>query len=289
MYFKLLLILLIPGWLQCFSWNILLENHKKSIGSTSYELLTKQYRAYVAGNAPVIADERVKQIPIIECGEKLIDITTKGKPRIRIMREEEYLLAHAFPEDIDPLSSNFSSVRVGVFKRFEHMLDELDRIAPSFGYEAGELEIVLWEGLRDIATQKALFEACSAKIAKERPELGAQALYQEVSRWVSPYLDNIPAHSTGGAFDIHLWSNKKLCFCDMGRFNSGGPGAPTFADNTNITEQQARNRLLMLIAATRAGFVNYVYEFWHFSYGDRYATYWENVCGKNSVALYNAM
>ena len=34
------------------------------------------------------------------------------------------------------------------------------------------------------------------------------------------------------------------------------------------------NRLYALMAVCKAGLTNYVYEWWHFSWQDRYAAYW---------------
>ncbi|MGB8468039.1 MAG: hypothetical protein WCE21_03455 [Candidatus Babeliales bacterium] len=38
--------------------------------------------------------------------------------------------------------------------------------------------------------------------------------------------------------------------------------------------------LYFLIAANSGGLINYSYEHWHFSYGDRYAAYWSTTTGK---------
>jgi D-alanyl-D-alanine dipeptidase len=34
--------------------------------------------------------------------------------------------------------------------------------------------------------------------------------------------------------------------------------------------------MFFLLAATQAGLINYPYEFWHFSFGDRYEAYWHH-------------
>jgi D-alanyl-D-alanine dipeptidase len=193
-------------------------------------------------------------------------------PRIRVMEDELLHKAHVCAEDIDPRAEKHSCMRRGVFDVLVRMIDILDEVAPSFGYEAGELEIHLFEGLRDIATQKILFDTLFEKIKREDPQLSDEEAYAQTSKFVSPYLNNVPVHSTGAAIDIHLYSNKKCDYCHMGRFNSSKGGAPTFSDE--VFEDHKLHRLLLLIAATRAGLTNYVYEFWHFSYGDRYACYW---------------
>jgi len=255
-------------------WPTLLQQYRAAIGEETYTLLSRQLSAYTKGTAPAIAVPSIKEIPIQECGEALVDVNAAENSRIRTMEGEELLQAHEFPEDIDPRASTHGMVRQGVFDALGRMIDELDKLAPQFGYTAGELEIRLFEGLRDLETQKQLFDDLMEEIKTKNPHLTEQEVYQETARWVSPYKDNVPAHSTGGAIDIHLFSNKKKAFCPMGRFNQSGSLAPTFSTDVKLSQEEQCNRLLMLTAATRAGLTNYVYEFWHYSLGDRYAAYW---------------
>lgn len=279
----------IPSILIGAQWKDLLEQHRELMEPDIYQLLNKQYQTYSSGRAPVIADQRIKQIPIIECGEKLVDLRLVKYPRIAAMEESEFDKAHERPEDVDPRAPTHAMVRESVFKALVRMIDELDRLAPAFGYEAGDLEIRLFEGLRDCATQKELFDTKMAAIWAANPSMSEEEAYAETSKWVSPYINNVPTHSTGGAVDIHLWSNKAQAFCNMGRFNVGGSLAPTFTLDERLLPHQQMNRLLLVIAATRAGLTNYLYEFWHFSYGDRYAAYWRESNCDLRTALYGSL
>lgn len=264
-------------------WPDALAEHKHLMDNTTYTLLIQQQKTFAQGTAPAIADQRVKQIPIVENHEPLVDLQIIKNPRIRVMDGEELQKAHTSPEDIDPRAEKYSYMRQGVYDALVRMVAILDELAPYFGYEPGELEIHLFEGLRDIATQKVLFDTLQAQLHKQHPEMTAEEAEAETSKWVSPYKNNVPVHSTGAAIDIHMWSNKKQNYCDMGRFNKSGPHAPTFSNT--ISHEQQLNRLLMLIAATRAGLTNYVFEFWHFSHGDRYASYWHG----DNHARYNSI
>lgn len=49
------------------------------------------------------------------------------------------------------------------------------------------------------------------------------------------------------------------------------------------------NRLLLLVAAAQAGLVNYCYEWWHFSHGDRYAQFWQEANADKRIAVYDAV
>ena len=272
--FVFLCILFTPLQVFCSSWSDMLDIYRVPMGESTYKIIKKQYDGFLQGSAPAIADTCIKQISIVENNEPLVDLSHINNPRLSVMSESELLLAHESLDDIDSRSARYSLMRRGVFEALLRMVDEIDTLAPLFGYEAGALEIRLFEGLRDIATQKELFDNKMAELAKVNISLSETELYMETAKWVSPYINNVPAHSTGAAIDIHVWNNKTGSFLSMGRFNVGGVLAPMFSANSILTKQQQENRLLLLIAATRAGLINYVYEFWHFSLGDCYATYW---------------
>eukprot|EP00961_Rhodomonas_salina_P247518 3344182-Rhodomonas_salina.2 len=54
---------------------------------------------------------------------------------------------------------------------------------------------------------------------------------------------------------------------------------------SNLTDDQARNRRILLSAACQAGLVNYGYEWWHYSYGDRVWAF----AKEKPVAMYGAV
>ena len=70
-------------------------------------------------------------------------------------------------------------VRQSVFDALVRMIAELDTLAPSFNFKAGDLEIRLFEGLRDMATQKELFETTMTEIMKSNPTMSPEEAYQE--------------------------------------------------------------------------------------------------------------
>ena len=77
-------------------------------------------------------------------------------------------------------------------------------------------------------------------------------------------------HQSGGAIDLTLlYKNTPL---DMGGEYNSSLNSKTYSKN--ITQQQKRNRKILISAMCRAGFQNYPNEWWHWSYGDRaYTTY----------------
>jgi D-alanyl-D-alanine dipeptidase len=274
--------------MQMFSnsqWSIFLEKYKNDMRPDVYELLHEQYTRFALDDTPSIADARIVNIPIEECGEALINLTEINNTRIQVMNNHDVILAHTYPHDIDPRSLKHSFVRKSIYEALMNMIDQLDIWSPHFAYEVGDLSIKLFEGLRDLKTQQILFDAKFNGIQQSHPTWSHLEVYQETCKWVSPYKNNVPTHSTGAAIDIHLWSHKKHNFCTMGRFNVGGETAPTFSEHSSLTTEQITNRFLFLVAATHAGLINYSYEFWHYSYGDRYATYWNKTASARYYAL----
>lgn len=266
-------------------WFDLLESHKYLMQPKTFALLSEQYISFTNNDCPAIADQRITCIPMIECEEELIDVSQQQNPRIKVMNDQDLLLAHESVGDIDQRSPRHMFMRKSVYEALLKMVDELDRLAPSFGYESDELCIKLFEGLRDLETQKILFDSKLQSMRENNPSISYEEAYQETCKWVSPYINNVPTHSTGAAVDIHLWNNKTEQFCDMGRFNSGANTASTFSSDESITEEQIKHRFLFLVAATEAGLTNYVFEFWHYSLGDKYACYWNNI----QTALYDSL
>ena len=199
-----------------------------------------------------IADSSVKSLPINESGEELIDLLKMNNPRIKPMS--------AFSLKYQNTYEGFSKVRYGVYEKLLKMLELLPQ---QFG-------IAYFEGFRPLHKQKEYFDNKFKEFLVTTND--KELAYQETSKQVSPFIDNIPTHTTGAAIDITLFIIKEGQeeLLDMGKFDViSGPNdqQETFSENT--TKSQRNNRLLLLAAATNAGLVNYGFEWWHYSYGDK--------------------
>ncbi len=267
------------------NWNEVLENHQEVLSDKS--VVSRQYEAFSKSEAPAIVDPRIKEIPIAENGEELVDIKLLNCERISMMPQPKS------PFEGPSFNSglpNASKMRASVFLKLQKMIDQLDKVAIDFGYERGQIDILVFEGLRDLSIQKMLFEKKLEEIRLLNPDMSIEAAEKETAKWISPVKNNTPVHSTGAAVDIRLWDNKNNDFLDLGPFGviwGVSHLAPTFSED--ITDIQKNNRLYCLIAAERAGLTNYVYEWWHFSFGDRYAVYWKDQKSQEKVALYGSV
>lgn len=282
---RLICLACLPAGIFAMNWSEFLENHKELLLDNS--VVSRQYEAFYESDAPKIVDLRIKEIPIFENHEELVDLRTWNVDRISMMPQPES------PFESPTFNSglpNASKMRASVFFRLQKMVEQLDEIATHFGYESGQIDILVFEGLRDLSVQKMLFEKKLEEILLAKPGMSLEMGEKETAKWVSPVKNNIPVHSTGAAVDIRLWDNKNHCFLDLGPFGviwGDNSQAPTFSEG--ITDIQKQNRLYCLIAAEHAGLTNYVYEWWHFSFGDRYSVYWQDQDNQEKVAQYGSI
>lgn len=268
-----------------YVWDEVLENYKEFLSDKGVVL--RQYEAFCKSDVPTMGDSRMKEIPIFENNEKLVDLRLLSFERISMMPQPKN------PFEGPSFNSglpNASKMREAVFFRLQTMVEQLDKIATDFEYEPGQIDVLVFEGLRDLSVQNMIYENKLEEILLLNPDMSIELAEKETAKWVSPVKDNIPVHSTGAALDIRLWDNKSHCFLDLGPFGviwGDCHLAPTFSED--ISDMQKKNRLYLLIAAERAGLTNYIYEWWHFSYGDRNDVYWKDQDNQQKIALYGSI
>jgi D-alanyl-D-alanine dipeptidase len=256
----------------CEPWGTILEQKRHAMASENYQFLSEQLLAYANQTSPKIADPAIKTIPIIECGEELVSVADMLHERIAMLPQPKNPFASPACNSGLPAAP---LLRKSVYNNLVRMISALDEYAEAFGYQPGYMCIRVFEGLRNLETQKLLFDNKLQEIRAMHQHFSEDELIAETSKWVSPVTNNIPVHSTGGAVDIRIWNAHDNTFLDVGDFGviwGPNPTAPTFSEE--ITDQQKHNRLYVLLAALCSGLTNYSYEHWHFSSGDRYACFW---------------
>jgi D-alanyl-D-alanine dipeptidase len=219
-----------------------------------------------------IVSPNVTKIKIEECGEALVDLNNVGNKRIVPLT--------CFGAMYNAGHDDCGKVRSGLY---EHILLLLAYLPENVG-------LAVFEGYRPLWKQKEYFVKKFKELAEANKDKKAEAdylesIYTETCKFVSPFIDNIPVHCTGAAIDLMLFKiskNSSMELLDLGKFGViFGPNdqAKTLAEN--LSAEQAKNRELLLKAAAKAGLVNYGYEWWHYSYGDRAWAYIENK--KNAI------
>ncbi len=195
------------------NWNEVLENHKELLDDKS--IVLRQFEAFRKSDALTIVDPKIKEIYIFENHEELVDLRLLSLERIFMMPQPKN------PFEGPSFNSglpNASKMRSSVFFKLQGMVDQLDNLAVDFGYERSQIAILVFEGLRDLDTQKMLFEKKLEEIFVLNPDMSLEMAEKETAKWVSPVKNNTPVHSTGAAVDIRLWDSKNNRFLDLGPF-----------------------------------------------------------------------
>jgi len=194
----------------------------------------------------VLSDPEVVGIPVLECGEPLLDMREVGALRL------DGRLA-------DPKGA-FARLRIGV----------VDRLVTAQTLLPVGLWLLIVEGYRPAALQRQYFEAQLHRLRAKDPSSSDAQLRRRASKYIAP--PDVAPHVAGAAVDV------TLCTVDGAELAMG-----TEVNNTDTTachtaapgigEGERENRRLLGAALAAAGLVNYPSEWWHWSYGDRYWAY----------------
>ncbi len=208
---------------------------------------------------PLIAAPEVLQIPVQGLEESLVRIRPMERLHISNLRKPE--------------NPHCAWVRRGVSRRLVQASQSLPE----------GLILVVEEGYRSLAQQQRLYEGYCRQLQESNPSLSAVEIHQEAMKYVAPPDDGAP-HSTGGAVDVAL-SNSDGGLLPMGSTSCDTPeevGDRGFTESKGIGQEEHANRMILIDAMSLAGFENYPYEWWHWSFGDRY---WA-LAGGHGTALY---
>ncbi len=188
-----------------------------------------------------LSREEIKKIPIEENSEPLVVIPESEK--LMLLHEHKYL---------SPVLR--TSVR-DLLVKAAHNLPE--------GYK-----LLVVTAYRPISMQRELYRNRLWQMAKAYP-LHMLFLYTRWRRIVRQYTapPGGSSHQCGAAVDVSILDKDGNCL-DMGTsFTDFGEKVHT--SSPLVSEEQKKNRAMLLELMTGAGFVNYPLEWWHYSYGDR--------------------
>ena len=210
----------------------------------------------------LIADPRVAALAVHDNAEPLVDLAACG-------------IVCAAASESEPASAGRDAatrrhVRAGVARR----LVEADAALPV------GIRLLVVEGLRTPAAQRAILAAYSDELRVGFAGIGEAEVQRLTSRYVAPL--HVAPHVAGAAVDVTLIDGAG-CELPMGTPVDATPeesgGAIAF-DAADISAQARVNRSLLAEVLTGAGLVNYPTEWWHWSYGDRY---WAHVTGAQAA------
>lgn len=194
----------------------------------------------------LMSDPRVGAIPVQDCGEDLVDTRASG-----------LFIVDGRKHDPD---GHYAHLRRGLVDRLQHA----QQFLPS------EVRLLIVEGYRPPALQRAYFEEYAAELRRTNPGWNDSQIHEAASRYVSP--PQIAPHSAGAAVDLTL-ADQDGREVDMGTRMNASPEESDGACYTHaesVSPAARAYRATLCRAMSAAGFVNYPTEWWHFSYGDRY-------------------
>ncbi|MFI9030430.1 nitrilase-related carbon-nitrogen hydrolase [Streptomyces sp. NPDC053560] len=195
----------------------------------------------------LMTDPAVAAVPVVECGEPLVDVRAAA-PELLVSEIRE-----------DPAGA-FAFLRAGVLERLLRAQDSLP----------DGLRLRLTEGYRPPALQRRYFEEYTEELRAAYPEWPPARLRDAAGRYVSP--PEIAPHSAGGAVDLLLVAADGTDL-DMGTRLNADPeesGGACYTNAPGLTPEARAHRRILGAALSGAGLVNYPTEWWHWSYGDRY-------------------
>jgi len=200
-------------------------------------------------------------IKIIECGEKLVDLSLVC-PHLIIN----------LGTDTDGQTRN-AYLRETVAKM----------VCKAKSYLPKGMTFIIGDAWRSKKIQERQINYFQEMFRKKHPDWNESRVIAEASNYIAPAHGTLASgHMTGGAVDLRLWRNgrkmpmksRKLTYQEN-----------ALSDQPKLPEYLKKNRKIMFDALTRAGLSNYPLEFWHWSYGD---IQWAKR-NKKTIAMYGTL
>jgi len=197
-----------------------------------------------------LSSPSVTNIKTIDCGEAIIPIVSRHRLRI---------------DDSPANNENLGYPHVFLLRK---------TVAEKL-YSAAELltddrYLLVKETLRPASFQAFIFNRRKNRLSNSSPELTEEELITITSKFIAPPW--VAGHPTGGAFDVTL-CDAQGNECDLGcgydedEHSSDGR---CFSYSSTISEIAKNNREELFRVLNAQGFINYPFEWWHWSYGDMY-------------------
>ncbi len=202
-------------------------------------------------NKIALSDPRVLSVETLDCGETLIPLDALH-PKVLI----------------DDSANNVGSLEyTPVFSVRESVANKLVLAAETL---PADLAILVKEALRPSSYQQFIFNRRLNRLASENTGLSESQLIELTSRFIAP--PGVAGHPTGGAIDVTLCSldAQELdmgCAYDEDEHKSEGR---CLSFTTDLDIDAKENRALLFNVLNGQGFINYPFEWWHWSFGDKY-------------------
>lgn len=195
--------------------------------------------------SPAEPVSELRRVPIVECGEPLVDFlefcprVIQDTPRFTYRRE--------------------TLVRRGLAERLRAASEALP----------AEYRLAVLEGWRPLHIQRRMYLRTWNLFQERHPGWSDVQMRRVVNRFTAPIGARVPPpHLTGGAVDVFLAypDGRRLDHCRP--FEAYDPRCFAF-DCPEIGDRAKQTRRILAEALTAGGLTNYPSEYWHWSYGDQ--------------------
>lgn len=202
----------------------------------------------------LISDKHIVDIPVKDNQEKMVDLI-EAYPEI---------LVDISRKGVQKISESISKIRYSA----------AEKLSIAQGLLPEGIKLKIKECYRPLSVQQQIFQEYLNRLSKIHSNWDKNQLNLEAAKFVAP--PEIAPHSTGGAVDLTLVNldNEEL---DMGTMVNANPeeyGEVVCTLNKNISDDTRAHRQILIEVMSKASFVNYPFEWWHWSYGDKYWAYW---------------
>ncbi len=195
---------------------------------------------------PAINDQSIISISVTDNGEKLVSLLNLDRTFL--------------PSQIKTVTEEIDPATPFVRETVKTLLCKSISLLPrGYGF-------VLIEGYRSYDYQKELFSRYLSKVKQEAPDLSEFEALEKTSVFISNP-DKYSPHITGGALDLAIVDGERNLL-DVG--NTFEYDSKAQSNCNGLSALQKSNRKLLSEVLGKVGFVNYPYEWWHWSYGDKY-------------------
>lgn len=201
----------------------------------------------------------LKRVPIIECGEPLVDFmevcpgVILDRPRFNYRRE--------------------TLVRERVAEAIRQAIARLPK----------DYHLAVVEGWRPMHIQRRMYLGIWQRFKEKHPDWSDVKLRRVVNRYTAPYDSPKvpPPHSTGGAIDVILVRAGGSPYDHTTPYDRFDPACYSM-DAPGLSAEATRTRQILKEIFAETVLTNYPSEYWHWSFGDQGWAY----RGGHEAALY---
>ncbi len=187
----------------------------------------------------------MRKIPIIECGEPLVNFMEFcpdliwDRPRFDYRREQ--LVRKSVAEKLCAANSSLPK-----------------------GFK-----LAIIEGWRAPLIQKRMYEAAEARYRELYPGASERSLRRIVNQFTAPMdKKGPPPHTTGGAVDLVLARTDGALMDHISPYSDRDPASFAFHAK-GLSDRARETRDILASALLPTGMTNYPSEYWHWTYGDQ--------------------